>query len=134
MFIKPKEPILEHNKDYVVAEPASVPFTEKSNNNNKKDSTMHKKHIKTTTVEHYTYSGIILDPALLLRLLEYATEHTDDAWLHLIVERANKLCYEQGCEYPLGMLDYPGLIAPVDAMDSMDETEPAAVVVAPQVK
>jgi hypothetical protein len=81
---------------------------------------MHKNHIKTTTIEHYTYSGIVLDPALLLRLLEYATEHTDDAWLHLIVERANKLCYQQGCEYPLGMLDYPSLIAPVESTNGMN--------------
>lgn len=122
MFIKPSEKILENNEASLY-QSAPVPLTEKSNNNNKKESTMHKKHIKTTTVEHYTYSGIVLDPALLLRLLEYATEHTDDAWLHLIVERANKLCYQQGCEFPLGMLDYPALIAPLEGTEEMDATE-----------
>lgn len=124
MFINPIKEILD--EEVPLCESVSVPPTVKSNNNkNKEEFTMHKKHIKTTTVEHYTYSGIVLDPALLLRLLEYATEHTDDAWLHLIVERANKLCYEQGCEYPLGMLDYPGLIAPLEEGEStyaMDTT------------
>jgi hypothetical protein len=119
MFINPIEQVLEDN-EIPLRQSASVPYTEKSNNDNKREFTMHKKHIKTTTVEHYTYSGVVLDPALLLRLLEYATEHTDDSHLHLIVERANKLCYQQGCEFPLGMLDYPALVAPAEGTDAMD--------------
>lgn len=122
MFIKPIETVLEDD-EVSSSQSAPVPHTENSNKNNKKEFTMHKKHIKTTTVEHYTYSGVVLDPALLLRLLEYATEHTDDSHLHLIVERANKLCYQQGCEYPLGMLDYPSLIAPLEGTETKDTTE-----------
>lgn len=87
---------------------------------------MHKKHVKVVTVEHYGYTGIMLDPALLLKLLEHATVYTDDAWLHLIVERAHQLCHERGSDEPLGMADYPLLIAPVEGMSTT--TEPVIVI------
>ncbi len=111
MFINPLEQVFEDDE-------LSVSYTEKYNN--KEEFTMQKKHIKTVTVEHHTYSGIMLDPALLLRLLEYATEYSDDVGLRVIVERANKLCYQRGCEYPLGMIDYLALIAALEGAYSMD--------------
>lgn len=86
---------------------------------------MHKKHVKVVTVEHYGYTGIMIEPALLLKLLEHATQYTDDAWLHLIVERAHILCHERGSDEPLTMADYPTLIAPTESMTAATPAAPA---------
>lgn len=78
---------------------------------------MHKKRTTTTVEEHYYY-GLTLEPTLLLKLLEHATTYTDDAWLHLIVERAQAIA-DGEC---LTMADYATLVQPVATAEANTAT------------
>lgn len=81
-----------------------------------------KKKIKTIIVEKFKYDddyGINVDPALLLKLLEFAREEaTSDEQLHTIVARAHLLSHDDAC---LDMEDYekivtePTVVAPTTA-------------------
>lgn len=59
-----------------------------------------KKTISTTIVEKFRYDdyGISIEPALLIKLLEFAHEEAKtDEQLHSIVSRAHAIAYDHGC-------------------------------------
>lgn len=91
-----------------------------------------KKKIKTIIVEKFNYNhehdyGVNMEPALLLKLLEFAHEEaTSDEQLHSIVSKAHVLAHEKDC---LWMDDYHKLVSETIPHHHMKEDEEAYVVV-----